>query len=809
MLQDLRFALRMIAAHRWFSLAVIVTLALGIGINTTVFTLVNAVLFKPVPIPGGERIVTIANHNPTKADRQSRSRISWPDYLEYRAQSRSFEGIEALQRSQGTISEPGNPPERFSLARVTPGLFSLIRTPPVIGREFTDDDGQAGAEDVVLLGHGIWKNRYGGAPDVVGRAVRINGKPATVIGVMPEGFKFPNNEDFWMALRPDPELEKRATRGLELFALLRPGITAAEADAELNVIAGRIAAEFPDTNKDLGALVRTFHETYNGGEIKVVFLMMLGAVGFVLLIACANVANMMLSRALARAREMAVRAAMGATRWQIIRQLLVESVLLSSLGGLLGLGLSSLGVHAFDLATRDVGKPYWILFEMDWRAFGYFAAISVLSGILFGLVPALRAARTDLNVAMKDGTPGGGSHRGRLTGVLVILQFALTVVLLAGAGLMVRSFFAAQTLNAFVRPESVFTARVQLPEEKGGRYETPESRRQFFDRLLPSLHALPGVTAVAAVNNYPGLGAPERAFEIEGRPNADPKQSPRASLLVQTPEYLPAIGLPLLQGRGFEVTDGDPGKEAVIVSRAFATRHWPDEPAVGRRLRFVENEKPGEWMTVIGISADLVQEATEKDAPPVVHVPYRQQPWGWMGLLVRTSSDPAALAQPVRAAVQQIDQDLPLFEVRTLSAAIDKQGWFLSVFGTLFSVFALTGLLMASVGIYAVVAQTTARRTREIGIRMALGATAASIARLVLSRGLVQLISGLVLGLGGAFAATRLLDNVGFLVGGVSAHDPLVFTGITALLVLIGIVACWMPARKAARIAPTEALRTE
>ena len=806
MLQDLRFALRMIASHRWFSAAVMVTLALGIGINTTVFTLVNAVLFKPVPVPGGERLITVSGHRADNADQYFG--ISWPDYLEYRAQNRSLEGLEAVIRGESVISEPGNPPERFNMARVTPGLFTMIRTPPILGRGFTPADGKPGAEAVVLLGHKVWQSRYAGAPDVAGRAVRIDGRPATIIGVMPEGFRFPELQDIWMPLAPDAEMEKRSNSALRLFGLLRPGTSVAAANGDLAVIAGRLATGHADTNKDLGVGVRTFHDTFNGGKIRVVFLTMLGAVGFVLLIACANVANMMLSRAIARGREIAVRAALGATRGQLVRQLLVESVLLSSLGGLLGLGLSAFGVHAFDLATQDVGKPYWIIFQMDWVAFGYFAALSLLSGIVFGLVPALRASRVDLNTAMKNGTPGGGGHRGRLTGALVIFQFALTVVLLAGAGLMVRSFFAAQQLNAFVRPQSIFTARIQLPEGKGDRYAEPDARRQFYEKLLPELRALPGVTDVAAVANFPGLGSAERAIEIEGRPSPDPKQRPQASLLVQTPDYLPAIGVPLLLGRGFTETDGGPGREAAVVSRAFAAKYWPGEPAVGRRFRFWEDDKPKEWMNVIGVCADLVQDTENAHSPPLVHIPYRQEPWGWMGILLRTVSDPAALTGPVRVTVQKLDPDLPLFEVRTLTAALDKERWFLSVFGTLFTVFALTGLLMASVGIYAVVAQTTARRTREIGIRMALGATTAAISRLVLYRGLAQLLTGLVLGLGGAFAATRLLDNIGFLVG-VSSHDPLVFTGITALLIAIGVAACWLPARRAARIAPTEALRTE
>ncbi len=806
MIQDLRFALRMLRAHRWFSLAVVVTLALGIGINTTVFTLVNAVLFKPVPIPGGERLVVIQHHNP--ADPRRESGVSYPEFREYRDQNTTLAGLEAVAGGEAVVSERGNPPERYRMGAVSHGLFNLIQTPPLVGRGFTAADDRPGAPVVVLLGHRVWQNRYNGARDVIGRTVRLDGTTVTIIGVMPEGFKFPSNEDLWTPLTPTAVREDPTHRDLRLFGLLKPGTTVGEAQGDLALISARLTKAFPDTNKDLTALVQTFHQAYNGGPIRMVFLMMLGAVGFVLLIACANVANMMLSRAIARSREIAVRSAMGASRWQLVRQLLVESVLLSSLGGLLGLGLSAFGVHAFDLATQDVGKPYWINFEMDWVAFGYFALLSVLSGILFGLVPALRASRVDLNLAMKDGTPGGGSHHGRFTGALVVLQFALTVVLLAGAGLMIRSFFAAQKLNDFVQPQSLLTARIQLPEGKGDRYETPESRRQFYEQLLPRLRALPGVTAVAAVNNFPGLGAGDRNLEFEGRPNPDPKQPPRATIVVQTANYLPAIGLPILLGRGFSETDGEPGQEAVVVSRIFATLHWPGETAVGRRFRFLEKDKPGAWLTVVGVSADMEQSADQKNTPPVVHLPFRQEPWGWMGLLVRTNSDPAALAAPVRAVVQQLDQDMPLYEVRTLTAALEKQHWFLNVFGTLFTVFAVTGLLMASVGIYAVVAQTTARRTREIGIRMALGATAANVIRLVVSRGLTQLLIGLVLGLGGAFAATRLLESIGFLVG-ISAHDPLVFISIAALLAVIGLTACWLPARRAARIAPTEALRTE
>jgi predicted permease len=505
MRNDLRFALRMIAAHPWFSAAVVATLALGIGVNATVFTLVNAVLFKPVPLPGGARLVTIGNRNLTSPE--ERSGVAYPDFREYRAANRTFEGLEAVTRLAGTVGETAIPPERYNMGRVSAGLFDMLRTPPALGRGFLPQDDDAGAEAVAIISHRVWQARYGGAPDVVGRAVRINGAPATIVGVMPEGFLFPGNEDVWMPLVPSEELENRANRRFQLFGLLAPGVTIARAAQDLAIIGSRLAADFPKTNQALGPEVRTFHETYNGGTIRAVFLLMLGAVAFVLLIACANVANLMLSRAIARRREMSVRAAMGASRWRLARQVLVESVLLSSLGGLIGLGLSTLGTRAFDRAVSDVGKPYWIQFDLDYVAFTYFAVISIASGIGFGLVPALRAARVDLNAALQDESRSTGGRRGnRLTATLVVFQFALTVVLLGGAGMMVRSFLAAQALNPFVPAEHIFTARVQLPEGKGERYELPITRLQFHERLVQQLTALPGVTHAATASNPPALG---------------------------------------------------------------------------------------------------------------------------------------------------------------------------------------------------------------------------------------------------------------------------------------------------------------
>jgi len=809
MFHDLRFALRQIAAHRWFSLAVVITLALGIGANTAVFTLVNAVLFKPVPLPGGERLVSVDSQRTTNS--RDFFGVSYPDLRDFQAHNSTFEGLEATDRGSAVISEQATPPEEFPMSRVSADLFRLLRTPPLLGRGFTAGDERPGAATVVLISHRVWTGRYGGSPAVVGRAVRLNGLPATIIGVMPEGFHFPDIENVWVPLVPNADSEKRSNRWLHLVGLLKPGVSVAQANEDLGVIAARLARTYPDTNRDIRPVVRTFHDAANGGPIRAVFLTMLGAVGFVLLIACANVANLMLGRAIARRRELSLRVALGASRARIVRQLLTECVLLSCLGGLLGLALSAFGVHAFDLATRpeSVGKPYWIIFSMDYRAYAYFAAVSVLSGLAFGLLPALRASRVDLNTALKDDSPGTGSHSGRrLSNALVVLQFALAVVLLAGAGLMMRSFFAMQTLNAFVPAERILTARVQLPDSAGEHYVDAAARRRFGERLEPLLAALPGVTHAAIVSFLPGDGAGTHGIEIDGRPNADPKKPPQASFVVQTRDYLTTIGLPILLGRGFNEQDGAPDHEATVVTRDFATHYWPDQSAVGRRFRYVDGDKPGPWLTVVGVCADLVQNPRNPEAPPLIFVPYRQEPWGWTALVVRTAADPAALAGPLRAAVQQVDPDLPLFQVATLPGALEQQRWFLRVFGTLFLSFALIGLSLAAVGIYAVVAQSTARRTREIGIRMALGATAARIARLVLARGLATLLLGLVLGLAGAWGAAGIMAK-GHLIMRVSPRDPSVFAGITVLLLAIGLAACWLPARKASRLAPTEALRSE
>jgi predicted permease len=800
MAHDLRFALRMILTHRWFSAAIVATLALGIGLNTMIFTLVNPVLIKPLPIPGGERLMAIRNLN--TAHGEDAINVSYPDFRDYRAQTSSFEALEAAAHEEGVLSENGNPPQAYLLERASSGIFETLHIQPILGRGFLPGDDKTGAEPVLILGYGVWRDRYNSSPGVIGRQVRVNGKVATIVGVMPKGFKFLTGTDIWMPLTPTPELEKRDNRQLQVFGMLKPGRSIVQANADLNGISHRLATQFPDTNKDIQASVQTFNQRYNGGNIRLIFLLMLAAVGFVLLIACANVANMMLSRALVRQHEMSIRAALGASRWHIVRQLLIESLLLSVFGGVLGLALAALGVHWFDLSTQNVGKPYWIQFTMDYGVFGYFAALCIFSGLLFGTAPALRSSRVDLNEVLKEGTRSAGGHSGgRLSGLLVIFQFALTLVLLTGAGFFVYSLLKSLSANSNVPADQLMTARLDLPDT---RYKDTDARQRFYDQLLPRLKAIPGVTRVALASNLPGLGASASQVEIEHSAVENAAHRPSVAYLVQSPGYLDTINLPILLGRDFNEMDGTANHKSAIVTRECAEHFWPNQNAIGKRFRFYDDKnKPGEWITVIGVSANIVQELDEVKPNPLLFVPNRDKGWNSIALVIRSSGNPIAA---VRGAVQSLDQDLPLRDVYAFPQAVEHQLWYLHLFSKLFSGFALIALLMASVGIYAVIAHATNSRTQEIGVRMALGANTRNIILLIMKRGLWQITAGLILGIAAALPAARVMSALPI---GMSPSDPLVFAAVASLLTIVGLFACWLPARRAAALDPVKAIRYE
>jgi putative ABC transport system permease protein len=797
--QDVRYAVRGVMAHGWFSGAIVATLALGIGLNTMVFTLVNAVLLKPVQVPTGDKLVSVMGRSLSR-DGDSPP-LSFPDFQDYRAQATSFEFFEAVSPAAGVISEPGNPPQQYELNRATTGIFTMLATKAYLGRAFLPSDELPGAAPVVVIGYRVWMERYAGLPSVIGREVHVNGQPATIIGVMPKGFRYPDQVDLWMPLIPMADSVRRGNRFLRGYAILKPRVTLKMAEVELNGIAGRIASQFPE-DRGFGISVLTFQERFNGGHIRTVFLLMLAAVGFVLLIACANVANMMLSRSLNRQREMSIRTALGASRWRIVRQVLMESVVLSTLGGILGLGLAEGGIHWFDLTTSAI-RPTWILFTMNYAVFGYFAALCILSGLLFGILPALRSSKTNVVDVLKEGTHSVAGHRGAwLSSSLVVFQFALTLVLLTGAGIFVHSLLDRLEVNPSIPADQITLARVHLPADL---YKDSQARIEFFDQLLPRLRSIPGVSHASIASAAPGMGSANEQIELEhAAPIENPAQRPWISFVAQSPGYFDTIHLPLQQGRDFNETDGALNHEAAVLTREAAARFWPGENPIGRRFRlFDDKKKTGPWITVIGISANMVQELQENDPKPLFFLPYRQQGWEDMALVVESAVDPL---QSMRKTVQSLDGELPLNLQSRLKDAVADELSFLRIFGEIFLTFALVAMLMASVGIYAVIAHATASRTREIGVRIALGATMRNILFLVMRRGLWQITCGLVLGLIAAIPLTHLLASIPD--SGLQS-DPAVIVAVALTLAAVGIFACWLPARRATGLDPVRAIRYE
>jgi len=802
--EDLRFAGRMLTKDPKFTAVVVLALALGIGANTTVFTLVNAVLFRGLPFERADRIMHISSTRVARGD--NRLGVSYPDFKDWKAQTKTFQNLGAFSLETINLSDQGNVPERYSGGRITANTFSLLGQKPMLGRDFLPDEDKPGTATVVILGHGVWKTRYGKDPGIIGRAIRVNDIPATVIGVMPEGMKFPLNEDLWLPLIPVGPWEKRDAHDLNVFGRLKDGATLAGARAEITQLAKTLEKDYPKTNQGIGAVVKTYNEVFNGDQIRIIFLALLGAVGFVLLIACANVANLLLSRSLARAKEVSIRTALGASRWRVVRQLLIESVLLGILGGVVGLLFSIWGVRMFDLAVADVGKPYWIKFTMDFAVFGYLAAICLTTGLLFGLAPALHMSKVDINKTLKEGTRGsGGSSRAKyLSGTLVVGELALALVLLAGAGLMIRSFLKMYEMDPGFNPDNILTMRYMLNDAK---YPTPDSRVHFEEQLLARLTTVAGVDSVAVTSNLPMQGAPNWRFEIEGQPPVEKEKRQSASGIIISPDYFRVLGIDILRGRAFNGSDGLPGKTAVIVNQRFAAKYWPKEDAVGKRIRVTRDSGEQPWLTVLGICPDIRQGDFNHSEPDmVIYVPYRQNAATGVAIMARSKVPPTSLTSSFRKQVQELDGNLPLYRISTLPESFVQQRWPFRVFGSLFAVFALIALVLSSVGIYAVMSYAVSQRTQEIGIRMALGASTGSVMRLVLSLGAKQLAIGLAVGLALAYGVTRVLAS---LLVQITPTDPVTFTFIVLLLVAVAFIACWIPARRAMQVDPLVALRYE
>jgi len=795
MWQEIRFAFRTLGRTPGFTTVAIVVLALGIGVNATVFSMVNAILFKNLPFADSDRVLYLTSFN-LKNPAWSYG-VSFPDYQDLSSSVKSFEGLGASSRSRANLSDDIGVPESYGGAQITANSFSLIGQRPILGRDFLPQDQEPDQEPVALLSYGLWETRYGKDPSIVGQKVRIDSIPVTVIGVMPRGLVFPPETDFWQPLvRSATDL--RQDRFLSVFGKLARGTSRDSAMSELATLSQGLGAQYPDSNKDIGYRIQSFTEQAIKGKIRTVFLVLLGAVGFVLLIACANVANLMLARAVGRSRETSIRVALGAGRWRIIRQLLIESLMLSIAGGAIAWLIAKWGIRAFDAALIPTGKPAWIDFSMDYRAFGYLAGISISAAILFGLTPALRLCRVDVNTALKDGGRGAGAavSSKHLSGVLVTIEMTLAVVLLTGAGLMIRSFLWAYSRPTGADTANILTMRLDLPEAK---YRAPEQQIAFERTLADRLRSLPGVETAAA-NVRASI-----AYEPEGPP-IPPADRPAAMAVIVGEGYFEILRVLPLSGRDFTAADNASGLPAAVINRSFAARCWPGQDPVGKRLRVFTGNTVGDWMTVVGVVPDILPNPQSNDPEPTIYMPFRLAPRMSMSVIARTRVEPSSVGQAVRKEVEAIDRDLPLHDVQTLDDKLKLGTWPLRVFGSVFAIFAGIALLLATVGLYAVVAYGVNQRTNEIGVRIALGASAAVILRMVFTGGMTQMAIGLGLGLAGAFGLTRVL--AGILVG-VSATDPLTFGAVALVLIAAAGLGCAIPASRAIRVDPVTALRHE
>lgn len=802
LIAEVRHAARALWHAPAFALTAIGMLALGIGANATVFTLSKAVLFSGFPsVADNDRIAYVAGS-------RSSCCLSYADFLDWRERTTSLEGLAAVRGLTVSLSDTAALPEGRDATEVSADTFELVGRAPILGRDFSSADELPGAAPVTILSFAFWERRYGKDPAILGRTIRVNRVPTTVVGVMPEGFSFPQKTDVWLPLVPTPELLQRDNRNLWFaFGRLAAGETFASAQAELESIGGALAEDYPATNREYLPKVRTFNEFFIGPNENAIYATMWGAVAFVLLITCFNLANLMLARATTKSREISLRMALGAGSWRVVRQLFIESLLLSGAGGLGGWLLTQWAVSAYALADRGPGRSSWRVldYSVDHNALAYLVALSVITGVLFGLAPARRLRKLDLNAALKEGERGAAKSAGRMSAVLVTAQVALAAVLVAGAGLMVRSYVTVSTTESGVRPENVLTGYVELPL---ARYETREARIAFFDRLTSRLQDLPAVAAVSVTSAPPTWGARQSQYELDGQPAVEESLRPTSSSLVVGPGYFRTLGAAVLSGREFAETDDVSSAQVAVVNELFASRYWPGEQALGKRLRLFDERAPAARLTVVGVVGNIVQtDMARQQQEPIVYVSSRQAVPGGMWVLLRTRVPPQTLADDFRREVQALDADLPvLLGPYTLEQRMAEAYWNNELYAVSFTGVAAIALLLAAIGLYAIVAFSVSMQTKEIGIRMAVGANTRHVLALVFGRGMIPLAVGLAIGLPMSLAMTRLLRSM---LVGVSPTDPGTLGFATLVLIAAAALGCWFPARRALRVNPVVALRQQ
>lgn len=810
-LQDARYGARMLFKNPGFTITAILTLALGIGANTAIFSVVNAVLLRPLPYPEPQRLVSIYETNKQKAE--LRSAFSYPDFFDLRAQNSSFEQIASFYESSVTLTGIETPLNLQAIV-TSADLFTVLKANPLLGRGFMAEDEQPGGTFAVVISHTLWQKQFGADPNIIGRSLKLNDRLYNIVGVMPAGFQYPisaDPADLWITLAVDairtpddaPVTENRGSHHFQVIGRLKPGVSLEQVEADVETIAAKLEQQYPKENTYRGMKVYPFHEDLVSDYGSALWII-LGAVGCVLLIACANVANLLLARATVRHREIAIRAALGASRWQIIRQLLTESILLSFGGGVLGLLLAWWGTEALVRLIPD-DLPRLSEINLDWWVLGFTFAISFTTGILFGLAPALQAAKIELTEAMKESARTGVSrHRARLRNILVIAEVAIAIVLLVGAGLLLQSYNKLQKVSLGFDPNNVVTASVELPD---ARYPKPEQIAQFYQQLLERVQATPGVTNASAIMPQPLSGNVFRtSVEFEGRTFA-PGETPRTMFRANLLNYFDTMKIQMVNGRDFTKQDTDKSQMVCVVNEAFVKAYFPDENPIGKRVKpgiSVTKETP--WREIVGVVQNVKHLTLQRDFDPELYVPHTQVPLNSMGLVVRTDGDPKGMAKIIQAEVNALDKDVPVYNVKTMNQYLGSAIAQPRFNALLIGMFGLLALTLTAIGLYGVIAYSVAQRTQEIGIRMALGAQTTDVLKMVVRQGMILTCIGLVAGVAGAFYLTKLISTMLY---NVSPTDRMTFLYAAAILLGVALIASFVPARRASRVNPVIALRDE
>jgi putative ABC transport system permease protein len=805
LLQDLRYAVRTLLANPGFMAAAILCLSLGIGLNSAIFSVVDGVLLQPFPYPDADRIVVVNSTNQRAG--VNRGSLSWLDIRDIREQSTTLAAVAAFTGRSLTVSDGASEPERYNGAPISASLFSLLGTPPALGRDFTEADDRAGAERVVMLSDDVWKNRYGSDPAIVGRSITINGLPHTVIGVMPPKFMFPETQRLWVALAPYYETSPRDVRAMQVFARLKPGVTREQASTDLGAIAARLAATYPNQNEGWSTAIRPLAEWMIPDEVQLVILAMMGAVTLVLLIACSNVANLLLARASVRHREISIRAALGAGRLRIIRQLLTEAVIIGLLSAPLGIVLAWVTLLLLDQGIPPDSIPYFIHWALDARSIAYTIAISLVTGIVFGLAPALHATRSNLQDSLKEGARGStGGRRAWLRNGLVVVEIAMSLVLLIGASLFVRSFLNLQNATVGFDTVPLMTLRFYMP---GVGYDAAGAKERRVEDILRRVEGLPGVQAAFASNFVPlGAGGGGGSVIVEGK-TVPRGEEPGISFIGATPRLRQTLNVALISGRDITTSEEATRTPVALVNQTMAKQLWAGADPVGRRFRLTGSaEESAEWFTVVGVIADFRHGQGTSNRPvfPSAYVPYSFSPALNTGLTVRVSGDPARITSAVREQIRLSDPAVPVFQLRTMEDLRQLSFWRYKLFSWMFSAFGAVAILLAAIGVYGVLSYSVSQRRQEIGVRMALGADRQAVLRLVIGQGITLAAIGIVTGIVAALGVTQLIKT---LLYNVTASDPASFSVVAVFLAAVAVVASYIPARRAMAVDPIIALRND